>query len=118
MLAYMQVALLIIGALFWMQARLSPEAFDWQLYGRFALIFPAEMWAALMMAPSAMCLIGLRHPIKRWMVGIGASIHVLHFSALAYSAIVTDGEMVIGYFCSVLFSPLYTWMAVEAFRDA
>lgn len=117
-LIFMQFALCVIGALFWVQARVLPEEFDVHMYGRFALQFPAEMWAVLMMAPSAMCAIGLRDPVKRWMIGVGAAIHVIHFSALAYSAISTGGEMVIGYFCSILFSPLYTWMAWEAFRDA
>lgn len=117
-LVYMQFALVVIGVLFWMQARVQPEAFSAEIYGEFAVMFRAEMWAALMMAPSAMCLVGLRHPVKRWMVATGAIIHVLHFSALGYSAIVTGGELVVGYFCTVLFAPIYTWLAVEALRDA
>lgn len=117
-LTQLQVALVTIGALFWVQASIRPEAFSVDLYGEFALRFQAEVWAALMMAPAAMCWVGLRHPVKRWMVAFGSIIQTAQFLALAYSAIATGGEPIIGYFCSVLFAPLYARMAVEAARHA
>jgi hypothetical protein len=116
-LGQMQIGFVIIGALFWAQAMGRPEAFDVNMYGRFALMFRAEFWAAAMMAPAAMCWVGLQNPVKRWMVAVGASLQTAQFLALAYSAIVTGGEPIIGYFCSVLFAPLYFRMAWEAARN-
>lgn len=117
-LSLMQLCLVVVGSLFWINAHIRPEAFSVDLYGEFALRFQAEMWAALMMGPAAMCWVGLRHPVKRWMVVIGASIQAAQFLALAYSAIATGGEDIIGYFCSTFFAPIYAWLAVEALRDA
>jgi hypothetical protein len=116
-LAHFQWGLMLVGALFWAQASMTHEAFDAALYGEFALVFRAEAWAMAMMAPSAMILIGLRQPVKRWMVAIGAALQALQFSALGYSALWTGGEPIIGIFCLVLFLPLFVRMAVEARSD-
>jgi hypothetical protein len=116
-IAHFQWALGIVGALFWVQASMTKEAFDPALYGDFALQFQAEAWAMAMMAPCAMILIGLREPVKRWMVGVGSALQAVQFSALGYSAIWTGGEPIIGIFCLVLFLPLYARMAVEARSD-
>ena len=113
-LADLQIAFVVIGALFWVQAVHRPEAFDVHMYGRFALLFPAEFWAAAMMGPAAMVWVGLRNPVKRWMVFAGAVLQTAQFLALSYSAIATGGEPIIGYFCSVLFAPLYFRVAWEA----
>lgn len=115
-LSLIQISIVTVGGLFWIQAGLRPEAFDAALYGEFALRFRAEVWAALMMGSAAICWVGLRHPVKRWMVAVGGAIQTAQFLALAYSAIVTGGEPIIGYFCSILFAPLYTWITVEALR--
>lgn len=113
-LCQMQVAIILIGALFWVEARMQGEAFSAQVFGEFALRFPAEVWAGVMMGASAMCWIGLRHPVKRWMVAIGAGLQTLQYLALGYSAIVTGGEMVIGLHCTTFFAPIYMVMFVEA----
>lgn len=117
-LCQMQVAIIIIGALFWVEARLQGEAFDAGVFGSLAVRFPAEMWAGVMMGASAMCWIGLRHPVRRWMVAIGAALQTVQYLALGYSAIATGGEMVIGLHCTVLFAPIYMVMFWEALRDA
>lgn len=113
-LCQMQVAIIFIGALFWVEARLQGEAFSPAVFGGFALRFPAEMWAGVMMGASALCWIGLRHPVKRWMVAVGAGLQTLQYLALGYSAIVTGGEMVIGLHCTTFFAPIYMVMFVEA----
>ncbi len=115
-LMQMQVAIIGIGALFWIEARLQGQAFSEQVFGAFALQFPAEMWAGVMMGASAMCWIGLRHPVRRWMVAVGASLQTLQYLALGYSAIVTGGEMVIGLHCTAFFAPIYAAMLMEAMR--
>lgn len=117
-LCQMQVAIIMIGALFWIEARLQGEAFSAAVFGEFALRFPAEMWAGVMMGASAMCWIGLRHPVRRWMVAIGAGLQTIQYLALGYSAIATGGEMVIGLHCTGLFAPIYMVMFWEALRDA
>lgn len=116
-LAAMEWGLLVIGTLFWIEARMSSEAFSVDIYGGFALQFPAEVWAGMMVCGSGMILIGLRDPVKRWMVAIGAAVMSLNFLGLAYSAIVTDGELIVGAFCSVLFAPLHVTMAWEAGKN-
>ena len=113
-LCQMQVAIIFIGALFWIEARLRGDAFSASVFGKFALQFPAEMWAGVMMGASALCWIGLRHPVKRWMVAVGASLQTLQYLALGYSAIATGGEMVIGLHCTTFFAPIYLVMLVEA----
>ena len=117
-LSMVQIGLFVIGSLFWAQAHARPEAFDVGLYGEFALQFPAEFWALAMMCPAAMVWVGLRVPVKNWMVGVGSVLMAVQFLGLAYSAISTGGEPIIGFFCSVLFAPLYTRMAWEALHNA
>lgn len=112
-----QVALVVVGGLFWMQAVTHPEAFDVTMYGRFALMFPAEAWALAMMCPAAMVWVGLRNPVKHWMIAVGAGLQTLQFLALAFSAISTGGEPIIGYFCSILFAPMYFRTFWEAVRN-
>lgn len=112
-----QWALIFVGALFWWMASWRPEAFDEGMYGRFALMFPAEAWAMAMMAPSAMILIGLQDPVKRWMVAIGAGLQVIQFAALGTSAIFTGGEPIIGVFCLVFFVRQFARMLWSAISD-
>jgi hypothetical protein len=116
-LQQLQLATILIGALFWIEARRQGEAFSAVVFGDFALMFPAEMWASVMMGASAMCWVGLRHPVKRWMVAVGAGLQSVQYLALGYSAISTGGEMVIGLHCTTLFAPIYVVMLMEALRD-
>lgn len=113
-LSHIQIATVCIGAMFWIEANFQGEAFSADVFGDFALLFPAEMWAGIMMASSTMCWVGLRHPVKRWMVAIGAGMQTLQYLALGYSAIATGGEMVIGLHCTVLFAPIYARVFWEA----
>lgn len=115
-LQQMQLAIILIGALFWVEARLQGEAFSAAVFGSFAVTFPAEMWAGVMMGASAMCWIGLRHPVKKWMVAVGAGLQNAQYLALGFSAITTGGEMVIGLHCTTLFAPIYMVMFWEAMR--
>jgi hypothetical protein len=117
-LSFVQICVFAVGALFWMEAYHRPEAFDVAIFGEFAVRFPAEMWAGGMMGAAAIVWIGLQDPVKRWMVSIGAGIQTVQFTLLAYSAIATAGEDIIGYWASVLFAPLYARIALEALRDA
>jgi hypothetical protein len=109
--------LIYIGALFWGFATFRDTAFSEEVYGAFALRFPAEMWAALMMFPSAMVIIGLHDPVKRWMVAAGSTILTVQFCALGYSAVFTGGEPIIGVFCYVFFAPRFARMVWEAAID-
>ena len=117
-LPWIQVGLVVIGAMFWAMASLREEAFDVGMYGEFALRFPAEAWAVAMMAPAAMVWIGLRDPVKHWMVAFGAALQVMQFCALGYSALFTGGEPIIGVFCVVLFAPLHAYILGAALNDA
>jgi len=116
-LGHIQLGLFTVGALFWIQATIQEKAFSEALYGSFALTFSAESWAIAMMAPAAMVWIGLRHPVKRWMVAVGSMMQIVQFVALGYSALYTGGEPIIGIFCIVLFAPLYSRILGEALID-
>lgn len=116
LLRWMQIGIIAIGCAFWIEARLTAEAFSADIFGHFALMFPAEAWAGVMASASLMVWIGLIDPVKRWMVAVGAAIQTLQYLALGYSAIMTGGEPVIGLHCTVLFAPLFAamfWRAVN-----
>lgn len=106
----------LIGSLFWAQAQLQEEAFNVDTFGRFALMFPAEFWAAAMMAGSLLTFAGLMHPPKRWAIIAGSVVNALQFTGLGYSAIVTGGEVVVGLYASLMFAPaslMTLWAAVR-----
>ena len=85
-----------IGMVFWVLAQMQPEAFAVQTFGQFALQFPAEFWAVAMMAGSTITYTGVMHPPQKWAVIVGSFINVSQFSGLAYSALITGGEKVVG----------------------
>lgn len=113
-LMHEQVAIFVVGSLFWIEARLRGEAFSAKMFGEFALQFPAEFWAFLMMASATMVWAGLQNPVKRWMVAIGSTLQICNFLALGYSALVTGGEAVIGFWCTIYFAPAFARMLWEA----
>lgn len=118
-LMHEQVAIFVVGSLFWIEARLQGEAFSAQVFGSFALLFPAEFWAMLMMASATLVWAGLLNPVKRWMVAVGSGLQVVNFLALGYSALATGGEAVIGFWCAIYFAPAFARMFWEAvYRDA
>lgn len=112
-----QWALIFVGSLFWWMAAWEPAAFSEELYGRIALMFKAEAWAMAMMAPAVLILIGLRDPVKRWMVAVGAALQAIQFGLLGYSAIFTGGEPIIGVFAWLFFARKYVRMIWSALCD-
>ena len=112
-LQWLNIGLFLVGSGFWIEAHLNDQAFSAAIYGDFALRFQAEVWAGVMMMGSALTFIGLVRPVHRWKVVVGSVMLLLNFMGLAYSAIWTGGEMVIGLFCSVLFAPLFLKLAFE-----
>lgn len=114
-LLYIEYAFLFFGICFWVSATIGHEGFGEETWGAFAYIFPAKVFAAFNMGASALCIIGLRKPIKTWMIAAGAALQCLQFSVISYSAIYTDGEMIVGLASSVLFLPLHMWLFYEAF---
>lgn len=115
-LAFFLAASAVIGCLFWVQATLQHDAFNVATFGEFALQFPAEFWAGLMMGGSLLTFIGLMHPPKKWAVVAGSLINAAQFTGLGYSAIVTGGEVVVGLYASLMFAPaslITLWAAVR-----
>jgi hypothetical protein len=112
-----QIGLLIVGSLFWINAKTYDQGFSAEIYGTFALQFPAEMWAAIMMAGSAITWLGLIKPIRHKTIITGSLINALQFAALSYSAAFTGGEFVIAVFASIIFMTPHIWLAVEAMLD-
>ena len=116
-LGFAQIALVAIGAMFWMMASLQAAPFDVKTYGEFALKFRAEAWALAMMGPAALTWIGLRDPVKRWMVAIGAGLQMLNFCALGYSMLFTGGQPMMGIFALIIFAPLHAYILGAAVND-
>lgn len=116
-LQMMNVALFFVGAGFWIGAQTDSLVFDVHTYGEFALRFPAEMWAALMMTGSALSIVGLIRPVHRRKVALGSAIQSAQFTALAYSAILTGGGEVVGLFASFVFAPIFLLTAVRAMQN-
>lgn len=111
---YTQYSLFVFGVMFWLDANLGSEGFKEATWGAFAYFFPAKMWAALNMGASALAIVGLKKPIRTWMVSAGAFLHCVQFGAISYSATYTGGEMIVGLFASVYFLPLHMWLLYEA----
>lgn len=116
-LSYAQIAMVIVGAIFWAMASHQVAPFDADTFGEFALQFPAEAWAMAMMGPAAIVWVGLRDPVKRWMVAIGAGMQFVNFCALGYSFIFTGGEPVMGLFALIFFAPLHAYIFGAAVND-
>ena len=110
----MQLSLFIIGCMFWRDSMTGAEGFAEETWGEFAYSFPAAMWAAVLMGSSSMIIIGLLDPIKNWMVFVGSSIACINFALLSYSAVFTNGVVVVGLYASVFFLPLHMWLFVES----
>jgi hypothetical protein len=108
------LAMLLIGSLFMADALTGSRGFNPDTWGQFAYSYPARMWAGIMICGSLMCVIGLVRPVQRWMVLVGAVVQFTQFAAIAYSAIFTGGEFVVGIYASILFMPLYFWLWVKA----
>lgn len=115
---YAQILLVLIGGVFWFMAHKQVQAFSVELYGQFALRFKAETWAMAMMGPAAIVWIGLRDPIKRWMVIVGSSLQVVQFCTLGYSAWFTGGEPIIGVYAVVFFASFYAYILGAALNDS
>ena len=117
-LRWMQVCIVIVGSAFWIEARLQAESFSPDVFGSFAVRFPAEAWAGVMVTASLIIWIGLLDPLKRWMVAVGAALQTAQYLALGYSAIMTGGELVVGIHCTVLFAPIFAAIFWRAVYDA
>lgn len=116
-LPWTQVSMFIIGAVFWVMATTQGAPFDAETFGYFALEYPAEAWAMAMMGPAALTWVGLRNPVKHWMVAIGAGLQFLNFCALGYSFLWTGGQPVMGLFAIIFFAPLHAYIFGAAVND-
>ena len=111
-------SLFAIGVFFWIDSRSGSPNFGEDTWGSFAYSFPAEMWALISLSMSSMIIVGLVRPVKSWMVAFGSFVQCVNFLALSYSAVFTDGTVVIGLYASLYFLPKHTWMLVESFKNA
>lgn len=109
-----QFAIAMIGCLFWALAQMRDDAFSADVFGNFALQFPAEAWAVVMGGASLMVWLGLQRPPRRWMIAVGSAIQAAQYIALGYSAIATGGEVVIGAHCTIVFAPFFGWICWKA----
>lgn len=116
LLLAIECLLCMIGCFFWVNAWMGMQGFNPWTYGDLAYTMPAKLWAAGIMGGSAMCVIGLIKPVNKWMVIAGSALLSIQFAVLAYSAIYTGGEFVIGIFSSNFFLTFHLWLTIEAAR--
>ncbi len=109
-----QIAIALVGSMFWIEAQGQSEAFSQDTWGAFCLQYPAETWAMMMMAQSGLIWAGLKNPVKWAYVAIGATMAVIHFSAITYSVFYTGGEFVIGVWAFFVFIPMHMVLAMAA----
>ena len=112
-----EIGLFFIGVIFWIEARLSGEAFSANIYGNFATVFPSEFWSMMMMCGAAITFNGLIKPVHRKRIALGAIVQVFNFGFLSASAAFAGGEFVIAVFASVIFLTPHLWLAAEGLRD-
>ena len=111
-----EVALLIVGLLFWTTLSMGVSAFSPETWGEWACILPAKLWAAVQIIASLTIIYGLLEPPKWRMITAGAILHAVQYQALALSAVLSGGQVVIGVYPSFLFVPAHILLAVEAWR--
>lgn len=109
-------ALLVVGLIFWASLMFGISAFDPTTWGAWACQFPALGWAGVQIAASVAIIYGLMRPITYQVAAAGALLHAVQYQALALSAMLTGGQVVIGIYPSVLFVPAHLVLAVEAWR--
>jgi hypothetical protein len=111
MLLAIQAALFVVGTFFWIDANLGQGGnFRLGTWGSLAYAIPAEFWAGVNMLASAITFVGLMHPIKRHLAGVGAALHCTQFLVIAYSAVATGGELEVGLYAGILLLPLHMWI--------
>ncbi len=111
---FLQLVMLGIGIMFLIEAKTTGEAFNEGTCGALCLSAKAEFWAILMIVHSLLVLKGLIRPRVWQNVAIGACISALHFSVIAYSAMFTGGQFVIGAWAMVFFVPVSLTIAASA----
>jgi hypothetical protein len=109
--------LFLIGVAFWIDAVGGAAAFSPDAWGEFAYFYPAWAWAAVLMATSTACLVGLIEPIHRWLVILGGGAQVLNYIAISYSAFFTGGDPAVGLYAGLFFLPLNLLMTVGALTE-
>jgi len=117
LLILMNLSLFAIAVSFWADANSGAAGFQEATWGAFAYSFPAKAWAAIMLAGSALVAGGLMRPPNSWIVAVGCLLQLVEFGGIAYSAIMTNGEMVVGIFAAIFFVPIYIWVLLEVARD-
>lgn len=106
---------LAIGCYFWIASTLDAASFEPTTWGHFAWSLSAEFWAAVNMAASAICIIGLINPIRRSLVVIGGLMHIAEYIGLSYSAFYDGGDPAVGIYASALLMSLNIVMVGGAF---
>jgi hypothetical protein len=110
----LELGLLLIGSLFWIDTMMGGDSFSPKTWGAWACKWPAEFWAAVMIGGSVSTISGLMHPVTRARIVAGSVLNVLQFLALALSALLTGGEFVIAVFSLIFFVPMHVVLALEA----
>lgn len=116
-LCMMQISLLLVGSIFWIDAMMGAKNFNPDTWGRLAYMLPAYVWAGLNMTASAVTFVGLIDPIKSRLVMVGGSLHCVQFAVLAYSITMTGGEVPVGLYAGVFFLPAHMWIVWRAWTD-
>jgi len=106
-----------IGVVFWIDTMGNGSAFNAGAWGQFAYAWPAAVWAMILMASSAACLIGLIDPIHRRLVVLGGVVQIANYIAISYSAFYTGGDPAVGIYAASFFLPINLIMVAGALSE-
>lgn len=116
-LALLNFGHLLVGVIIWMEAWLaSGTSFRPETWGSWAWQASAEFWGAAFMGVSALSIIGLLEPPRRWMVSVGATGHCVILLALGASALFSGGDKAVTVFALTALFPLHAWTLVSNWR--
>lgn len=113
LLLHMEFVLCAVGLFFYVSGMFFDGVFKLSTWGEWAYVIPAWIWGAINAIGAAIAAFGLLRPIKNCMVGVGATIHLLQFTAIFQSCMFSGGDVGIALY-SLALAALHAKLLYEA----
>ena len=111
-----ELAILLIGVFTWIADGFGVDSFSPATWGEFAVQYDVRVWAAIQIGAATLIISGLMRPVTRRRVAFGASVQAIQFGAIAYSAMFTGGQFVIGVWPTLFIVPFHCVLFWEAVK--
>ena len=98
LLFQMELVLCAVGVFFYIGGMFFDGVFRVSTWGEWAYFIPAWIWGAVNAIGAGISAFGLMRPIKNCMVAVGATIHVIQFTAIFQSCMFSGGDSGIGFY--------------------